>query len=91
MNTNEPMTQARLDAIQARVDATARSLLVRDKSAPYEVYDPTVYEDGEKGDFISYGSCREDDADFILHAYTDVPALLAEVERLREELAEKEC
>jgi hypothetical protein len=38
-------------------------------------------------DYDDYGDVKGPDAEFIAHARTDVPALLAEVERLRAELA----
>ena len=81
--TTEPMTPERLDEIQARVDAVGPVQPVRHGTAPYEVYDSTGHESGKMGGYMTHGSPREVDAEFITHAYTDVPALLAEVERLR--------
>lgn len=82
MSTNNPMTQDQLDEIQARVDAVGPVQPARHETAPYEVYDSTGHESGKMGGYMTYGSPREVDAEFITHAYTDVPALLAEVERL---------
>ena len=81
--STEPMTPERLDEIQARVDAVGPVQPVRHGTAPYEVYDSTGHESGKMGGYMTHGSPREVDAEFITHAYTDVPALLAEVERLR--------
>lgn len=83
MNTNNPMTREQLDAIRERVGAVGPIQPARYGTAPYEVYDFTEYEDGDMGGYVTLGSPREADAEFITHAYTDVPALLAEVERLR--------
>lgn len=79
------MPELDLDAIRARVDGATPGMwywwpldprphfqVGPTESAPVaEVYGPTE---------------RGADAEFIAHARTDVPALLAEVERLREEL-----
>lgn len=83
MSTETPMTQGRLDEIQARVDAVGPVLPARHGTAPYEVYDSTEHDSGKMGGYMTHGSPREVDAEFITHAYTDVPALLAEVQRLR--------
>lgn len=83
MSTNDPMPEEELDAIRERVDAVGPIQPARYGTAPYEVYDSAEYENGEMGDYVTHGSPREVDAEFITHAYTDVPALLAEVERLR--------
>lgn len=80
---HEPMTQEQLDEIQARVDAVGPIQPARHGTAPYEVYDSTENDSGKMGGYMTHGSPREADAEFITHAYTDVPALLAEVERLR--------
>lgn len=86
------MTELDLDAIKARLNATA--------PGPWEVYNPngsdhgalwSVANDGyhnptESGDdaFGLYLDCGGiEDAEFIAHAREDVPALLAEIARLK--------
>nr|WP_314314711.1 hypothetical protein [Kocuria rhizophila] len=83
MSTNEPMTQEQLDAIREReAKATA---------GPWDVDGPaqcgpgdtlTVYP-VEDGGALAYVQPSWDDAEFIAHARTDIPALLADNERLR--------
>lgn len=63
-----------LDAIEARLDAA--------KGERWEVYVGNVY--AVEGDWIA-DTARDEDATFIAHARTDVPALVAEVKRLRDE------
>lgn len=94
---NESMTQGRLDAIQERVDATT--------DGPWEQCGrgidggPSSLTEVVTLDVECMGYCyggtglgvqNEADAEFIAHAREDVPALLAEVERLRAALDQKE-
>lgn len=86
MSTNEPMSEERLDAIQARVDGattgpwddqpnwtdTARVVLNGDGEALWD----------------AVGLMADADSEFIAHAREDVPALLTEVERLRGQITE---
>ena len=86
MSTNDPMTQERLDAIQARLDArtpgeweaSGREI---EALAPSwcEVVSATVDCTG----YCYAGIDRAEDADLIAHAPEDLAYLLAEVEALR--------
>ena len=92
MSTNEPMTQERLDAIQARTDAAQNTPWQRG-----EDYEPMPSNDdymstvnGHDGDPVGYcPDCGVHSyysaqiADLIAHAPQDLTDLLAEVERLR--------
>lgn len=80
---HEPMTQEQLDEIQERVnDATSGPWDCYGNGA-HEVFDAGEYDDGDPGELVAPVVTKLDDAEFIAHARTDVPALLAEVERLR--------
>jgi len=83
------MTQQELQEIQARAEAaTAGPWGSRiDVGKQFYVFTPSY---GVR-DFscLSGGFEHETDADFIAHARTDIPALLAENARLRAEFAEK--
>lgn len=88
MNTNEPMTQERLDAIQARVEVATDGPWAVDSDDPsYIIYSERGGWDGlviaqvadQDGALFSV----EHNGALIAHAREDVPALLAEVERLR--------
>lgn len=72
MTTNEPMTKERLDAIQGRAD--------RATCGPWCHWCHWCREDMPTAAKVIPES---DDARFIAHAREDIPALLAEVERLR--------
>ena len=83
------MTTPDLDAIQARVDAA--------QPGPWTLHGTsTLYmnghaafflrRDGKPGQILTLSGFPAD-AEFIAHAREDVPALLAEVERLQAELA----
>jgi hypothetical protein len=81
------MTEAELAAIQARTDAATPPEWshVRDELGHWRIVwthsrNSSV---GRRGKFFS-----DEDAAFIAHARTDIPALLAEVRRLREALKE---
>lgn len=94
MSTNEPMTQERLDAIQARTDAAQNTPWQRGEDEPMfssDDYMSTV--NGHDGDPVGY--CPDcgvhayysaQIADLIAHAPQDLTDLIAEVERLRARL-----
>lgn len=77
MNTTEPMTQDQLDAIQERVDAATLGPWSNDYGGNVDQVDP----DGAR----IADNLTQADAEFIAHARQDVPALLADNERLRAE------
>lgn len=91
-----------LDAIQARADAAtpgpwtveegAGAEGLRDGWWEYERRACNVETDLEfvTTDGDGMGASSRADAEFIAHARTDVPALIAEVRRLRDELAQAE-
>ena len=70
------MTEAEIDAIEARANAATEG--------PWKVLPPCMVTDG-RGMVIARtnDSCNDE---FISHARTDVPALIAEVRRLRKYL-----
>ena len=84
--TPEPLTPDKLDAIAARADAATEgpwSASVIDGTG--DVYGP----DGMGVAYDCEGGCAsEEDAEFIAHARSDVPALVEEVRRLRAALVE---
>ena len=83
MTTHEPMPQERLDAIQERVNDTTRGPWDCYGNGAHEVFDAGEYDDGDPGELVAPVVTKLSDAEFIAHARTDVPALLAEVDRLR--------
>ena len=86
MNTNEPMTQERLDAIQAREAKATAGPWAIDGPAQCGPGDTLTVYPVEDGGALAYVQPSWEDAEFIAHARQDVPALLAEVERLRARL-----
>lgn len=90
---NEPMTQERLDAIRERLaDATPGPWVWLGEA---ELASPTIPEPEDEDDYQHITNedgqiDSSDDADLIEHAPDDLADLLAEVERLRKELAEKD-
>lgn len=83
MRTQDPMTQEQLDAIQGRVDGATRGPWGCYGDGAHEVFDAGEYSDGDRGEVVAAVIDKLSDAVFIAHAREDVPALLAEVERLR--------
>ena len=90
MSTSKPMTQEQLDAIQERVDATTEGPWEQcgrgidgGPSSITEVVTLDVECMGYCYGGTGLGVQNEAEAEFIDHARQDVPALLAEVERLR--------
>ncbi len=95
------MTEQELAAIEARANEATAGPWVKNGSVPEQViYAPTkrypnrtsfmpiVYvtqTDYASGEY--YADMLDGDAEFIAHARTDVPALVAEVRRLREDAA----
>ena len=94
MSNNEPMTQEQLDAIASRSTAAERGPWVVLNGGDNET--PTFI-DGPEGDVLirdwwgsgylrdEYVWVKEPNAEFIAHAREDIPALLAEIDRLRGE------
>lgn len=79
---NTPMTRERLDAIQERVDKATIGPWVRWEG--WDDTDNSVSSDGrEDAPTVADVIPEKADAEFIYRAREDVPALLAEVERLR--------
>lgn len=83
MSTNSPMTQEQLDAIQARVDGATGGPWGCYGDGAHEVFDAGEYSDGDRGEVVAAVIDKLSDAVFIAEAREDIPALLAEVERLR--------
>ena len=83
MTSHNPMAQEQLDAIRGReAKATAGPWGV-DGPAQCGPGDTLTVYPVEDGGTVAYVQPSWDDAEFIAHARTDIPALLAEVERLR--------
>lgn len=92
MSTKDPMTQEQLDAIQARVDAATDGPWVEGERCVFtEDYEHAIVSDSlvEVPGVIPYGEAVQNPADvaLIAHAPQDLADLLAEVERLRNDLA----
>ena len=88
-NTNEPMAQERLDAIQRRVGSAAEGPWAHWRG--WNQWDNCIKSDTDEGMYtVAEVISEAGDAQFIAHARTDIPALLAEVERLRAALDQKE-
>lgn len=92
MSTTEPMTQERLDAIQARVEVATDGPWAVDSDDPsYIIYSERGGWDGlviaQVADQDGALFPVEHNGALIAHAPTDLTDLLAEVERLRDELA----
>lgn len=96
MSTNEPMTKEQIDAIASRAAAAERGPWCVMNGGDNET---STFIDGPEGDVLirdwrgsghlseEYVWVKEPNAEFIAHAREDIPALLAEVERLHDELA----
>ena len=89
MSTNEPMTPERLDAIRERVGSATEGPWSH--WSGWDQWDYSIMSCGAD-DVPTVASVipELDDSIFIAHAREDVPALLAEVERLRAALDQKE-
>ena len=81
------ITDKRLTDIRARLAAATEGPWSVDGPAQCGPGDTLTVYPVEDGGTIAYVRPSWDDAEFIAHAREDIPALLAEVERLREELA----
>lgn len=79
----QPMTQERLDEIEAREAKATEGPWGVDGPAQCGPGDSLAVYHVEDGGTVAYVQPSWDDAEFIAHARTDIPALLAEVERLR--------
>lgn len=92
MSTNNPMTREQLNAIASRAEAAERGPWEVTNGGDNET---STFIDGPDGDVLirnmrghgylseEYVWVEEPNAQFIAHARDDIPALLAEVERLR--------
>ena len=83
---SEPMSDERLEQIQARAVAATPGPWDCYGDGAYEVFDAGEYRDGDPGEVVAPVVTKLNDAEFIAHARGDIPALLAEVARLREAL-----
>lgn len=81
--STRPMTQERLDAIRGRVDGATNGPWGCYGDGAHEVFDAGEYGDGDRGEVVAAVIDRLSDAVFIANAREDIPALLAEVQRLR--------
>jgi len=89
---HEPMTQERIDAIRGRVDAAERGPWEVENGGANET---SQFLEGPEGSVLvrnwrgsgylseEYVWVEKPNAEFIAHAREDIPALLAEVKRLR--------
>ena len=85
-NNTTPMTEERLDAIQARVDGATGGPWGCYGDGAHEVFDAGEYSDGDRGEVVAAVIDKLSDAVFIAEAREDIPALLAEVDQLRARL-----
>lgn len=85
--SQEPMTQERLNDIRARADGATSGPWGCYGDGAHEVFDAGEYSDGDPGEVVAAVIDKLSDAVFIAEAREDIPALLAEVRRLRGELA----
>lgn len=83
MSANEPMTQEQLDAIQEREAKATTGPWGVDGPAQCGPEDSLSVYPVKGGGALAYMQPLWDDAQFIAHAREDIPALLAEVDRLR--------
>ena len=89
MSNMEPMPQEELDTIRRRVTAATRGPWCH--WSGWDQRDNCVKSDSREDMHTVADVIPEaDDAQFIAHARRDIPALLAEVERLRAALDQKE-
>lgn len=82
----EPLSDEYLHAIRARAAKTAHPYqLQREAKQHYFIQRFDADDEREKPGWTNRINCYANaaEADFIVHAFVDVPALLAEVERLR--------
>ena len=87
------MTDADLQAIRDReAKATPGPWYPGENSQrQYNVYGPNHEDITPAFTDDTFASMQQDDTVFIAHARADIPALLAEVERLRNKLADYHC
>lgn len=82
MNTTEPMPQEQLDAIQRRVESATEGPWSH--WSGFDQRDNCIKSDTDEGMYtVAEVVSEASDARFVARAREDVPALLAEVERLR--------
>ena len=82
MNTTEPMPQEQLDAIQRRVESATEGPWSH--WSGFDQRDNCIKSDSDEGMYtVAEAISEAGDAKFVARAREDVPALLAEVERLR--------
>jgi hypothetical protein len=89
MSQPEPLTEQQLNDIEARINAaTPGPWMRKTELASHIVYvDNAAPNDGTSSPLWNAEWATEADGEFTAHARTDVPALLAEVRRLRTESA----
>ena len=82
MSTNEPMPQEQLDAIQRRVGSATEGPWAHWRG--WNQWDNCIKGDSDEGMYtVAEVISEAGNAQFIAHTREDIPALLAEVERLR--------
>lgn len=81
--STDPMTQGQLDTIRRRTEKATEGQWGVEGPAQCGPSDTLVVYPVEDGGTLAYVQPSWEDAEFIAHAREDVPALLAEVERLR--------
>ena len=88
------MTPEQIAAIKARAEAATKGPWTSPWDLPDDATEDQIYIAGPRGEMVvgtmwydgQHFACAEQDAAFICHARSDVPALVAEVERLRKAL-----
>lgn len=79
------MTDADLEAIAARATAATNAPWRWSTFHPSHIFSPA-----QSMSIALVDDCRAEDREFLVHARQDIDALLAEVRRLREDVAEKD-
>lgn len=80
---SDPITPAELAEMKQRCDSATAGPWLRDAERDRTIFSAS----GEMIGGVLYNTKGGEDADFIANARTDMPRLIAEVERLRTELA----
>lgn len=81
------ITDKRLAEIQARTEVATEGPWIVDGPAQCGPGDTLTVHPVENGGTLAYVQPSWGDAEFIAHAREDIPALLAEIDRLRGELS----
>ena len=82
------MSEIDLDALKALAEKATRGDWQIYGDEPFEIYDATEYADGDQGEYITHGSPRKADAEFIVALVNAWPALLARVEEAERAIAD---